>query len=272
MHRKLFAFVFVAALLSSAVVVFADSDSSDAAVPTTVDGYLGMSGSPNVPAAGVQIMMTNMAESITPVPVSVNAETGFFTVDLSTTPLSGETEIRIYFSEVDYFAHNLLPGLSRISNSTHLKLDLNEFTDECHLGVGSVDYGILLGVGHGNLEFTVKGTERFLWNAMISLDSTTSADEYSGQTGGDGKYTFNDLPYGIYKLKVTCNGYQAYYEEDFTYTGQAVKTVTLTEKVIPTFYGMTTYHALMFVGVAVGLILVLISYIMVRRNSKGIED
>jgi hypothetical protein len=48
--------------------------------------------------------------------------------------------------------------------------------------------------------------------------------------------------------------------------------ITMVEKEIPTFYGMTTYHALMLVGVAAGLILFTISYIMVRRNSKGIKD
>ncbi|MBO4503161.1 MAG: carboxypeptidase regulatory-like domain-containing protein, partial [Candidatus Methanomethylophilus sp.] len=115
-------------------------------------------------------------------------------------------------------------------------------------------------------------TDRLLWNAMITLTDKDTDQEYSGQTDNNGKHKFTDLPYGTYSLKITCNGYQTYTESSYDYHGQVEKSVSMVEKVIPTFYGMTTYHALMMLGVGVGLALVLISYTLVRRNWKGIKE
>ena len=272
MHRKLFAFVFVAALLSSAVVVFADSDDSDATSVTTITGYIGMAGIPNTPAVGMVINLNNVAESLTTPCVATTDANGFFTLDLSTTPaLQSESVFHIYFSDVDYIAQNLLPNITRIDGTQHLQLDLSGVTGTAYQLGNDLDHGLLLVPGHGDLEFTVKGSDRFLKNAMITLKDEDSAQEFSGETASNGKYTFPDLPYGVYNLKVTCNGYKTY-TESVLYNGQATHNVTMVEKEIPTFYGMTTYHALMFLGVAVGLILVMISHILVKRNWKGMKD
>ena len=271
MHRKLFAFVFVAALLSSAVVVFANSDSSDAVTPTVVKGFVGMPGDPNIPAAGMKIYLTDSGETAGKSIEEEIGSDGSFTFNLAGTALEGETVLHIIFGDVNYRAQNLPLHVSRIADSNHLKLDLSEVDgSECILG-SNMDQAILLVLGKGDLEFTVKGTNRFLVNAMIILEDTESTEEFSGETENGGKYKFVDLPYGKYSVKVTCNGYVTQ-TENLDYIGQATHSVTMIEKEIPTFYGMTTYHALMMLGVAVGLILVLISYIMVRRNSKGIED
>ncbi|MBO4502852.1 MAG: DUF3362 domain-containing protein, partial [Candidatus Methanomethylophilus sp.] len=63
MHRKLFAFVFVAALLSSAVVVFADSDDSDATSVTTITGFVSIAGAPPPEEEHLEIYLTNATET-----------------------------------------------------------------------------------------------------------------------------------------------------------------------------------------------------------------
>ncbi len=270
MHRKLFAFVFVAALLSSTVVIFADSDSSDATSVTTITGYVGMAGSPNTPAKGIEINLNNTAESLEPIKAIVDDE-GKFTFTLTSEYTSLDT-FNIYFTDIDYIAQSMPERISAISGTNHLRLDLEGVTGTTYQLGSDLYHGIVLILGHEDVEFTVKGTDRFLRNAMITLEDKDSSQEFSGETQSDGKYTFTNLPYGIYRIKVSCNGYQSVTEDNVTFNGQTTHSVTMVEKEIPTFYGMTTYHALMMLGVAVGLILVLISYIMVRRNSKGIED
>ncbi len=269
MHRKLFAFVFVAALLFSAVGVIADSDSSDASSVTTITGYVGMAGTPNTAAEGMEINLNNTSESLSPLTTTVGAD-GVFTFTL-TGDYVGMDVFHLYFTDVDYLAQSMPEKVTRITGNSHLQLDLTGVTSTSYQLGSDLDHGILLILGQENLEFTVKGTDRFLRNAMINLEDDDSHQEFSGETGDNGKYVFTNLPYGVYNLKVTCNGYKAWYEQ-ITVNGQATHSVTMIEKEIPTFYGMTTYHALMLVGVAAGLILFTISYIMVRRNSKGIKD
>ena len=196
---------------------------------------------------------------------------GLFTFDIGGTLLEGKTTFHIIFSDEDYRAQNLPLHVSRMDGTPHLKLDTSEIDDTvCNLG-SNMDQAILLVMGKSDVEFTVKGTDRFLVNAMITLVDPDSHLEFSGETGSNGKYKFIDLPYGTYNAKVTCNGYQTVNEE-IPLSGATTYSVTMIAKEIPTFYGMTTYHALMLVGVAAGLILFTISYIMVRRNSKGIKD
>ena len=272
MHRKLFAFVFVAALLSSAVVVFADSDDSDATSVTTITGFVSIAGAPPPEEEHLEIYLTNATETCTPIHTTIGAD-GSFTLDLTTASaeLQAETVFHIYFSDVDYVALSLPTIVDEIPGSQHLLLDLTSFAGTtCELG-DSLIHSICLISGHGPLEFTVKGTDRFLLNAMISLEDVDESQEYSGETAANGKYTFTNLPYGEYNLKVTCNGYKTFYG-NLTFNGQTTHSVTMVEKEIPTFYGMTTYHALMFLGVAVGLILVMISHILVKRNWKGMKD
>jgi len=272
MHRKLFAYLFVAALLSSAVVVFADSDSSDATTPTTVTGYLGMPGSPeNIPATGMEITLTDADNEEKSITTTVDAD-GKFSFTLTGTVLEGKTILHIVFGDEDYRAQNLPLHVSRLDGTSHLKLDMSDIDDSvCNLG-SNMDQAMLLVLGKSDVEFTVKGTDRFLVNAMITLEDTDSHQEFSGETGTNGKYKFTDLPYGTYNAKITCNGYQTVNEKTIPLNGATTHSVTMVEKEIPTFYGMTTYHALMLVGIIAGLVLFSVSYIMVRHNSKGIKD
>ncbi len=137
----------------------------------------------------------------------------------------------------------------------------------------SVQSGCIINNAYVDFTIFVEGNDRQLRNARINLyDADSGTQIESGETDSDGKCKFVKLPYGEYDLKVTCNGFKQYYEENLLVNGQSIHSVTMIEKEIPTFYGMTTYHALMLVGVAAGLILFTISYIMVRRNSKGIKD
>jgi hypothetical protein len=273
MHRKLFAYLFVAALLSSAVVVFADSDSSDAAAPTEskIVGYLGLWGdnsSSGAPGYTVKVYTTTHSAN------GISDDTGKFEINISE---FDSTDVFITIendpsSEKVYIIRSG-PYMDTVPNvTTYCSLDLTKCPiEDGAYNLGSEPFnGIQIGQASVDCTFTIQGKDKFLKNAIVSL-YTSSSQVKSEETGSNGKCVIENVDYGTYTLKVTCNGYQNY-SSQITITDGDIPVIVLTEKEVPTFYGMTTYHALLIVGVTVGLILVMIAYTMVRHNSKGIKD
>ena len=273
MHRKLFAFVFVAALLFSAVGAIADSDSSDAAAPTEsqIVGYLGLWGdNSSSGASGYTVKVYTGTHSAT----GVSDDDGKFEIDISA---FDTTDVFVTIendpSSEKVFIIRSGPYIETVPNvTTYCSLDLTKCPIESgSYLLGSEPFnGLQIGQASVDCTFTVQGTNKFLRNAIVSL-YMNSTQVKTEETGSNGKCLIENVQYGTYTLKVTCNGYQTY-TSTITITDGNIPPITLTEKEVPTFYGMTTYHALMLVGVAAGLILFMISYIMVRRNSKGIKD
>ena len=273
MHRKLFAFVFVAALLFSSMAVLSDSDSSDAAIDhTSVSGFLVLKGNDSsTPAVDFKVKL--YSTSVSTAKEGITGSDGSFTVllgDFASEQVLYMTVVAPGEEEENYV---IFVGQGPMSKHTATEwiLDLNGVTTaDCELS-SSPDCGILIGSGSTDYTVTVKGTtDKPLINAMVTLKDGTF--ERFGMTNATGLYKFTGIPFGDYELKITCNGYQTStgsVSVDDTHTETSV---TMTEKPVPTFYGMTTYHALLLLGVLVGLILVTISYFLVRRNWKGMKE
>ena len=48
--------------------------------------------------------------------------------------------------------------------------------------------------------------------------------------------------------------------------------VTLVQKEMPTYLGMTLYHILMLFGIVIGLVLVSVAYVLCTRTWKGVDS
>lgn len=134
--------------------------------------------------------------------------------------------------------------------------------------------GLVTAAASGKITFkVVDKNDKGLYHAYVSLNSGTTVLA-TGYTDGDGEFTTKTIPYGDnYDLVVTCNGFEKY-ESKINFNTETTEdlAVKMAPKDMITFYGMTTYHIMMFAAVITGMFLVMISYTLVARKWGGMSE
>ncbi len=281
MHGKLVAILLAAMMFVSTAVVFSDSNSSDAVDPTyTFVGYVS-----NEAGAALVSKTVVIDNATTILGQGTTDSTGKFSIEVTTSDTSN-LRIRIVYEgtagqagEVNYKIVNAPEGIEWMStpgdDHTVLSLDLSKFTPvgDTYTLSSSIGHAIQVANATSTVTIHVVGKDgKELNGAKISLydDKKIVASGISDYNGHcELSSTIN---YDTYRLVIKCNGYKDYESSLVVNESQIYPEITLTEKQAPTFLGMTTYHILMLFGVILGLALVVISYILVARNWKGMQE
>ncbi len=281
MRSRLAAILLAAMMFLSAVAVFSDSDCSDADGTTyTVKGYIGLEGGTAL-ASKVVVIRDNTAI----LGQGTTNSDGAFSMEITASDVTA-LFIRIVYegtaggdNEVDYKIVSAPKGIESKGaagdDRTEWALDLSAFTlvGDTYTISSSLDHAIFVTSGMAHVGFHVIGKDnKDLYGAKINLYDGTKIVA-SGTTDYYGVLELKSLiPYDTYRLVVKCNGHVDYDESIVINDASVYPEITLTAKETPTFYGMTTYHFLMLIGIVLGLSLVVISYILVVRNWKGMEE
>jgi len=104
-----------------------------------------------------------------------------------------------------------------------------------------------------------------LQRAEISLTSLTNSSlTYSGVTDGNGKFTIENVVTGDYRMTVKVPGYKELKDSDVSIVKgtNALTNTVLTSQSEQTFFGMSPSHFMMLLGVTIGIILMLTSYLI----------
>ena len=127
-------------------------------------------------------------------------------------------------------------------------------------------YPIVLSRSTGTVTSYVYDSEGVaLQRAEISLTSLTNSSlTYSGETDGNGKFTIENVVTGEYRMTVKVPGYKEYkYSEVGIVKGtNTLANTVMTSQSEQTFFGMSPSHFMMLLGVGIGIILMLTSYLI----------
>lgn len=271
----------LAVFFSAMAVPFVLNDSSDAATEDiTLKGIVVESGESG-PIAVKDVKVTFKQEAATPGDPAITGEgltsaTGEFSVDMDGVDPARAIECTFY--KEGYSAFYYPTSISE--NETTKKL---EFDFSCtHSTVDSrevytivatndLSHAIVVSDTRVPAAFTISGAnDKGLFNAQITLTSSTST--YKGITNYEGVCTISKVLVGDYTIRIACDGYEMY-----TGTVNISKTtgqipVTLVQKEMPTYLGMTLYHILMLFGVVIGVVLVIVAYVLCTRTWKGVDS
>ncbi len=282
MHSRLAAILLAALMFVSAAVVFSDSDSSDADDPTyTVEGYISLNGS----ALASKTVVISTSTAI--LGQGTTDASGAYSIEITTSDVNS-LFIRVVYEgtagdtdEVDYIITNAPDGIEPQAitgdDRTIWAMDLTGFAFDSGTNTytvsESLSHAIVVTGGKASVGFHVVGKDdKDLYAAKINLYDGTKIVA-SGTTDYYGICEFSStISYDTYRLVIKCNGYEDHESTLVVNEAQIYPEISLTEKTAPTFLGMTTYHLLMMIGVTLGLALVVISYILVARNWKGMEE
>lgn len=165
------------------------------------------------------------------------------------------------------------PGDGTVWAIDFTKLPKDALTSTYYIG-DTNENGLVTAAASGTLTFKVLDkNDRGLSHAYVTLSNGNTVLS-TGYTDADGEFTTKTISYGDgYDLVVTCNGFEKY-EGKIDYNSETVDdiAVKMTPKEMITFYGMTTYHIMMFAAVITGMILVMISYTLVARKWGGMSE
>lgn len=284
MHSKIVAIVLAAMMFVSAAVVFSSSDDSDAADPETItiEGYVASENGTAL-ASKTVVIGTSEAPSLGQGTTDSN---GKFSITMDKPADVSTLRIRIVYEgtagtvdEVNYKIISAPEGIELMGipgdDHTVLSLNLTKFplSGSTYTLADSLLHAIQVANATSTVAIHVVGKDnKELYGAKVSL--------YDGQrivaSGVTDYYGICELSstisYDTYRLVIKCNGYKDYESNLVVNESQIYPEITLIEKQAPTFLGMTTYHVLMLFGVILGLALVVISYILVARNWKGMQE
>ena len=138
------------------------------------------------------------------------------------------------------------------------------------------DYPFLVGYSTGLIRITVTDNGgNTLQGVSVRLNSDDSSQKYIEDTDENGVAEFSNVRIGKYEVNVKVGGFEEYTSQvDISKGTNPSQTMELSSKKEQDFFGMNFSHFMMILGVAIGLILVLISFLMYsgRLKSRLEED
>ncbi|MCQ2085533.1 MAG: carboxypeptidase-like regulatory domain-containing protein [archaeon] len=273
MNGKTIALLSLFAVLSVAGALYLVADDSDAAPIDKIEGIVGEVGDTSTVAA--PNVKVSVYKAGTP-PILLGEDTtddaGKFSITIDE---DSATALVIKF-EKDGCGVFLVPaGLARSGGGDYFGIDISKFdisTGVCTLS-DDLEHCVLVSDANVQISITVTGSEnRLLKGASVTLYQD-GVKKYSGETDEYGVcITTSKLPVGNYMVELKCDGYTDMSEEITVNKMSAPHILTMQEKEIPTYMGITTYHILMLSGVALGIILAIIAYMLCRRNWSRVEN
>ncbi len=125
-------------------------------------------------------------------------------------------------------------------------------------------YPILVATSTGTVDVTVcDSSGNTLQGATVTLYSTDSSDKYIEETDENGVASIPGVVIGVYDISVEVGGFKEY-EDQLTVTKGDNNTlsVDMISRTEQDFFGMNFSHFMMILGVAVGVFLMIFSYLM----------
>ncbi len=277
MHSKIVAIILAAMMFISAAVVFSSSDDSDAEDPETItiEGYVASENGTALASKDVFI-----EDPLSSTKKGTTDSNGKFSITMDKpTDVSNLRIYIVYEGNYNYKIISAPQGIELLGmpedDHTKLSLDLTKFplSGSTYTLADNLLHAIQVANATSAITVHVVGkNSKELYGAKISLYDGQKLMA-SGTTDYDGICELtSSIIYDTYRLVIKCNGYDDYDSELVVNYPEVLPEITLTEKQAPTFLGLTTYHVLMLFGVILGLALVVISYILVARNWKGMQE
>ena len=272
----------LAVFFSAMAVPFAMNDSSDAATQdVTINGIIVESGESG-PVAVKDVKVTLTQESLTPGDPAITGEsttsaTGEFSVNMD--GVDTARVIECTFTMEGYSAFYYPTSISENETTKKLELSLAGLTPTTVdtrkvytlVETGDLSHAIVISDTRVPAAFTVSGAgDKGLFNAQITL--TNGASTYKGITNYEGVCTISKVLVGDYQIRVICDGYEMYTGNVSISKTTGQIPVTLIQKEMPTYLGMTLYHILMLFGIVIGLVLVSVAYVLCTRTWKGVDS
>jgi len=269
----------LAVFFSAMAVPFAMNDSSDAVTQNvTIKGIVVESGdSGPVACNGVKVTITQ-GTALTG--TATTGSDGVFSIDINGLDTDYATNpVTCTFKKegfsVFYYPHSMTEtGSTFTLDLTDPTVD-HEIVSEREVytivAEDDLSHAIVVSDTRVPAAFTVSGAgDKGLFNAQITL--TNGASTYKGITNYEGVCTISKVLVGDYEIRVICDGYEMYTGNVSISKTTGQIPVTLVQKEMPTYLGMTLYHILMLFGIVIGLVLVSVAYVLCTRTWKGVDS
>ncbi len=158
--------------------------------------------------------------------------------------------------------------------NTSLGINNYEFQSTVVDGVRSYtlpeSFPILVAGSTGTVSFKVYDSNgNTLQGATVTLTSVDSSDKYIEESKENGVATFTNVVIGDYEVEIKVGGFEEY--ESTTHVTKGLndgKNVEMSVKEEQDFFGMNFSHFMMIIGVVIGVILVVVSYLMFSGHLK----
>jgi len=135
----------------------------------------------------------------------------------------------------------------------------------------SADYPFLVGYSTGILKITVTDSAgNTLQGVSVRLNSSDSSQKYIEDTDENGVAEFTNVKTGAYNMTIKVGGFEEYETNLNIQKGDNTPiTTNLSSRAEQDFFGMNFGHFMMILGVAIGLVLVILSFLMYSGHLKS---
>ena len=132
------------------------------------------------------------------------------------------------------------------------------------------DYPFLVGYSTGIIKVTVTDASgNTLQGVSVRLNSSNSSQKYIEDTDENGVAEFSNIKIGKYDVTVKVGGFEEYNTQvDISKGTNPPISMNLSSRAEQDFFGMNFSHFMMILGVAIGLILVVLSFLMYSGRLK----
>jgi len=255
---------------------------------TMIDTYLTAylmedSSSGNVPLADTTVVVMDSYKHVSTVTTD---EEGMFTAAIGSTyglrvavVKDGYTVISQFFiktlADSDYTWGRIY--LNGSDSSINLSYNMMTPVDEDGVRTYTIpeNYPVLVAVSTGTVSmFVYDANDQALQGATVTLTliSDTSR-KYAGDTDKNGYVSISDVSTGEYSMSVQVGGFETVTTDSVNITRGAnlLPDTVMTEKSEFNIFGVNIGHLMMLFGMAFGLILVVLSFILYSRRNKGLK-
>ncbi len=281
MKSRFAAAVAVMLMLSTALIVLTanEAEAADTEIYQVAGYVVDDQAVGNTALAGVYV---TVVDSLGPHYATTDAK-GYFAI-----AVSGTAKLTITLSYSGYTVRSCPCGTTQ-SDGTIL-LDLSGITPTAVTVEGVTTYTYTFTSAAGGLQPIIMSstvgvvvvtvtdrnstsTSNGISEAEVTLVSATdSAIRYSGITDGSGRYTFSDVRTGYYYLSASSNGYESSSVMTVSVAnGYTYLSTTMAQKPTDIYLGLSLGHLLMLIGVLLGVLLIMISWIMYRRGPSHVD-
>jgi len=260
-------------VFSAMAVTLVASDDSSAADPYIVEGYIGTVGESGLIPHEATVTIYS-ADGMKKWSATTNEKTGKFsiTTELSSTDVVDELRFDCISDTNGYTVFGMQPWMKNGADGLiYLDMSSVPHTGKTYTVCSDIVHSIVMSNTLMNVTIIVSGSKDTLRNAEVAL-LQNNEKKFSGKSDDEGNCKFTDVVIGSYELEITCNGYKDYDESIVVSKETTQFNVEMNEKKVETYYGLTTYHILMIVGVVIGLMLVAVSYALCFRSWKHVDS
>ncbi|MDR0523922.1 MAG: carboxypeptidase-like regulatory domain-containing protein [Candidatus Methanoplasma sp.] len=204
-------------------------------------------------------------------------EGGFFHIEIGS---ASSAQIRFQKHGYTLIA---CPNVSGPDGGDLLSIDLAKTPYDAETGTYSLTSGpdgwqcAIMAASSGIVRGTVSYEKGWVAGAVVSASPVSGGASYTATTDDRGNYEIQ-CPTGRYLIQVSCQGFAPSEASEITLSSNPSSlSVTLSKSPVKTYFGLDMAHVLMLIGIALGTLLVVSTWALMRhtgthRRIEVLED